>query len=54
MTVDKDRDGNIEPGTYRVFRAWSNGDVDMTWVRFASTPTLCDIAEQCGPVPLIP
>ena len=42
------------PETYRVFRGWSNGDVDMMWVDFGPNPTLCDVPLQCGPVPIIP
>ena len=52
ITVDKDQDSGTPFATYRVFRAFSNGDVDMTWVSYGIQS--CDVLDQCGPVPLIP
>ena len=52
MTVSKDQDSGTFFGKYRVFRAFSNGDVDMTWVEYGFQS--CDVIDQCGPVPIIP
>ena len=50
VTVEQDPTGN--PIDYRVFRAFSNGDVDMTWVQY--TVDSCELLDQCGPVQVIP
>lgn len=44
-----------QPDTYRVFRGWSNGDVDATGYRFDVGGVFgCGVLDQCGPVPIIP
>lgn len=50
VTVDKDRIAGTE---YRIFRAYSNGDVDVTWVDLGSGGE-CDVPLRCGPVSIIP
>ncbi len=53
-TVDKDIQ-TTSFVTYRVFRGWDDGRVDVTWARIASTfGNECVIVEQCGPVTITP
>ena len=51
MTVSKDTLGAINAiGEYRIFRAWSDGHVDMTYASFQTgAPEQCDPPTQCGP-----
>ena len=51
VTVDKDR---VNGTAYRIFRAYSNGDVDMTWVDLGSGAGVCDEPVRCGPVSILP
>ncbi len=53
LTVARDRDG-IEP-RFRLFRLWSDGAVDMTFVLVGGqNPNFCDDLIECGPVSIIP
>ena len=53
VTVGKDTTSTST--SYRIIRAWSDGDVDMTLVTFGPGPkTVCEVQSTCGPVSIIP
>ena len=37
----------------RIYRGWSDGAVDMTYVKWGAVGS-CDIVSTCGPVSIIP
>ena len=55
VSVTVSRETSTSPQSFRIFRGWSNGDVDMTWADFdPSRGFECEFVGQCGPIPIIP